>query len=184
MRALIAAPFVDSRAADLSLAYGLPRLPALGTHRVELPAGSMPAVSVELRVLGASHQVVLDVDGLEWSETVACLPDRAGALPTREESRAGHLVSRFAARCVRLAPVALAARVRGLRRRCEGHPQALVGTFPGSPLAVTALQVDAAVDPGVDTGAPAGWWTWHAYPQTGELVVTRSMLVSQMSAPR
>lgn len=175
MRALIAAPFVDSRAADLSLAYGLPRLPALGTHRVELPT-----VSVELRVLGASHQVVLDVDGLEWSETVACLPDRAGALPTREESRAGHLVSRFAARCVRLAPVALAARVRGLRRRCEGHPRALVGTFPGSPLAVTALQVD----PGVDTGAPAGWWSWHAYPQTGELVVTRSMLVSQMSAPR
>ena len=175
MRALIAAPFVDSRAADLSLVFGLDRLPALGTHRVELPG-----VSVELRVLGASHQVVLDLDGLEWSETVACLPDRAGALPTREESQAGHLVSRFAARCVRLAPAALAARVRGLRRRCEGHPQALVGTFPGSPLAVTALQVD----PAVDTGVPAGWWSWHAYPQTGELVVTRSMLVSQMSAPR
>ena len=179
MRALIAAPFVDSRAADLSLAFGLDRLPALGTHRVGLPGAS-----VELRVLGASHQVVLDIDGLEWSETVACLPDRAGALPTREQSRVGDLVSRFAARCVRLAPAALAARVRGLRRRCEGHPQALVGTFPGSPLAVTALMVDPVVDPAVDPLVPAAWWSWHAYPQTGELVVTRSMLVSQMSAPR
>jgi len=179
VRALIAAPFVDSRAADLSLVFGLARLPALGTHRVELPG-----VSVELRVLGASHQVVLDLDGLEWSETVACLPDRAGALPTREESRAGHMVSRFAARCVRLAPATLAARVRGLRRRCEGHPQALVGTFPGSPLAVTALMVDPVVDLAVDPLVPAAWWSWHAYPQTGELVVTRSMLVSQMSAPR
>jgi len=170
VRALIAAPFVDSRAADLSLAFGLDRLPALGTHRVELPGAS-----VELRVLGASHQVVLDIDGLEWSETVACLPDRAGALPTREESRVGGLVSRFAARCVRLAPAELAARVWGLRRRCEGHPQALVGTFPGSPQAVTALMVDP--------GVPAAWWSWHAYPQTGELVVTRSVLVSQMSVP-
>ena len=179
MRALIAAPFVDSRAADLSLVFGLARLPALGTHRVELPG-----VSVELRVLGASHQVVLDLDGLEWSETVACLPDRAGALPTREESRAGHMVSRFAARCVRLAPAELAARTGVLRRHCEAHPHALVGTFPGSPLAVTAMVVDAAVDPAVPVGPPVGWWSWHAYPQTGELVTTRSVLVAQDSAPR
>ena len=179
MRALIAAPFVDSRAADLSLAFGLDRLPALGTHRVELPGAS-----VELRVLGASHQVVLDVDGFEWSETVACLPDRAGALPTREQSRVGDLVSRFAARCVRLAPAELAARTGVLRRHCEGHPHALVGTFPGSPLAVTAMVVDPTVDPAVDPAVPVGWWSWHAYPQTGELVTTRSVLVSQDSAPR
>ncbi len=178
MRALIAAPFVDSRAADLSLAFGLDRLPALGTHRVELPGAS-----VELRVLGASHQVVLDIDGLEWSETVACLPDRAGALPTREQSRVGDLVSRFSARCVRLPPAELAARIRALRRHGEGHPHALVGTFPGSPLAVTAMVVDP-VDPAVPLGPPIGWWSWHAYPQTGELVTTRSVLVSQDSAPR
>ncbi|MDQ3885634.1 MAG: DUF2617 family protein [Actinomycetota bacterium] len=71
----------------------------------------LPRVSLELRLLGTSHQVMLDIDGLERSETVACLPDRAGALPTREESRVGHLVSRFAARCVRLTPADLAARV-------------------------------------------------------------------------
>ena len=175
MRALIAAPFVDSRAADLSLAFGLDRLPALGTLRVELPG-----VSVELRVLGASHQVVLDLDGLEWSETVACLPERAGALPAHEESRVGQLVARFAARCVRLAPAALAARVRALRRQCEGHPQALVGTFPGAPQAVTAMLADPVVD---DPAVAAAWWSWHAYPQTGELVTTRSVLVSPMSVP-
>lgn len=175
MRALIAAPFVDSRAADLSLVFGLDRLPALGTHRVELPGAS-----VELRVLGASHQVMLGIDGLEWSETVACLPDRASTLPVREQSRVGDLVSRFAARCVRLAPAELAARAGALRRHCEGHPHALVGTFPGSPLAVTAM----VVDPVVPVGTLVGWWSWHAYPRTGEVVTTRSVLVSQASAPR
>ena len=159
MRARIAAPFADSRAADLSLAHGLDRLPALGTLRVE--------PGVELRVLGASHQVVLDVGGRSWCETVACLPDRGGELPARTEIRAGDLVARFSARCARLTTAELAERVAALHRRCGNHPRALLGAFPGSPLAVTALLVD-------DEGT--GWRTWHAYPQAGELVETRTVV--------
>lgn len=159
MRALIAVPFADSRAADLCLHHGLERLPALGTLVVD--------PGVELRVLGASHQVVLDAAGHPWSETVACLRGRAGELPARTETRIGALVSRFSARRTRLDPAALAERVAALRLRCEEHPRALLGAFPGSPLAVTALLVDAG---------GTGWRTWHAYPQTGELVETRTVV--------
>ncbi len=76
MRQTIDTRFADSRAADLSLAYGLRPLPALGTHSVTLGG-----LTVELRVLGASHQVVLG----DWSETVACLPEQVlGGYPSED----------------------------------------------------------------------------------------------------
>lgn len=162
--ATIAAPFVDSHAADLRLAYGLARLPALGVHRVPVPGGE-----IELRVLGASHQVVADLGTACWSETVACLAGHDGALPESDEARDGALHSRFVSRCRRLAAAEFAVRVCALRWRCERRPDALVGTFPGAPLAVTALLARATAD-------GAGWRTWHAYPQTGELVETRSVV--------
>jgi len=152
--------FADSRAADLSLAYGLEPLPALGTHRVTLPG-----VVLELRVLGASHQVVVG----DWSETVACLPDRPGALPEREESVAGGMATTFEAYCHRLDADELAARVASIMLDCEADEHALIGEFPGSPLAVTALRAWSA-------GDGAAWRTWHAYPQAGELVETLSVV--------
>lgn len=165
MRVSIAAPFADTRATDLRLAYGLARLPAFGVHRVAAPGGG-----IELRVLGASHQVIADFDGETWSETVACLADLDGALPASDEAGASGLRSRFVSRCSRLQPVAFAARVRAVRQHCQGRSDALVGTFPGSPLAVTALLVAPA------TCGRAEWQTWHAYPQTGEVVETWSVV--------
>ena len=158
MRKQIDTRFADSRAADLSLAYGLRPLPALGTHTVTLGG-----LTVELRVLGASHQVVLG----DWSETVACLPDRPGALPAREEQVVGDYVVRFEARCDR--PADFGAAVSTVITTCEADPNALVAEFPGSPLAVTALSA-SVVDDGV------AWQTWHAYPQAGELVWTSSVV--------
>ena len=166
MKTLIATPFADSRVADLSLVYGMAPLPALGIHHVALPGAEL-----ELRVLGASHQVVLDVGGIRWSETVACLPDRAGSLPAHDEVNTGPLRSQFTSRCRRLRPAQLAEQVRGIVRRYERHPRALVGAFPGSPLAITALLVQNLGE------GTAGWFTWHAYPQTGELVQTASVVV-------
>lgn len=168
MKALIATAFADSRAADLSLAYGLVPLPALSTHQV-----AVPGARVDLRVLGASHQVVVEVGGIPWSETVACLPDRPGSLPAHDTMDSGPLRSRFRSCCRRLAPARLAEHVRVVVRRCEGHPRALVGAFPGSPLAITALLVQDRAGGGV------GWRTWHAYPQTGELVTTTSVVVAR-----
>lgn len=158
MRARIDTRFADSRAADLSLAYGLRPLPALGTHRVTL--GGM---TLELRVLGASHQVVIG----GWSETVACLPDRTGALPAREEQTVGDYVVRFEASCER--PDSFEDTVSRIVAECAEDPHSLVAEFPGSPLAVTALSARPA---------PEGirWETWHAYPQAGELVWTSSVV--------
>jgi len=160
VRARIDTRFADSRAADLSLAYGLRPLPALGTHRVVLPG-----LTLDLRVLGASHQVVLG----DWTETVACLPDRPGALPARDETVVGDYVVRFSARCDRLPADTFASRVAAIVAACESDEHALVGEFPGSPLAVTALSARAH-------GTGAAWQTWHAYPQAGELVWTSTVV--------
>lgn len=164
MKASIAAPFADSRAADLRLAHGLARLPALGVHRVAVLGGR-----IELRVLGASHQVVADVGGGRWSETVACLAGHDGTLPESDETVDGALRCRFVARCCRLEPSEFAARVRELRQRCDRRRDALVAIFPGSPLAVTVLLGSAA-------SGGARWQSWHAYPQTTELVETTSLV--------
>jgi len=160
VKARIDTRFADSRAADLSLAYGLRPLPALGTHLVALPGRTL-----ELRVLGASHQVVLG----DWTETVACLPDRPGALPAKEETVVGDYLVRFSARCDRLDADTFAERVAAVVTSCESDEHALVGAFPGSPLAVTALSARSA-------GDGAAWQTWHAYPQVGELVWTSTVV--------
>jgi uncharacterized protein DUF2617 len=161
VRTRLATAFADTRAADLSLAYGLAPLPALGAHAV-----SLPGVALELRVLGASHQVVLG----DWSETVACLPERPGDLPELVESVAGDYQVRFEARCQRLAGDDLEAAVARIVADCAADEHALVGEFPGSPAAITALV--ARPEP----GGGARWRTWHAYPQAGELVQTVSVV--------
>jgi hypothetical protein len=161
VRTRIDTRFADSRAADLSLAYGLRPLPALGTHQVTLNG-----LALELRVLGASHQVVLG----DWSETVACLPDRPGALPRREEQAVGDYLVRFEARCDE--PEDFAATVSRIVAECAADPHSLVAEFPGSPLAVTALSARSARE----AGGGVAWQTWHAYPQVGELVWTSSVV--------
>lgn len=161
MRTRIATTFADTRAADLSLAYGLAPLPALGAHAV-----SLPGLELELRVLGASHQVVLG----DWSETVACLPERSGELPELVESVAGDYQVRFEARCQRLTPDELLASVGRIVADCAADEHALVGEFPGSPAAITALVARA------EPAGGARWQTWHAYPQAGELVHTVSVV--------
>lgn len=158
MKALIDTRFADSRAADLSLAYGLQPLHALGTHQVTL--GS---TTLELRVLGASHQVVIG----GWSETVACLPGRPGLLPSREEQVVGDYRVRFEARCDH--PDDFAGAVSRIVADCAADPHSLVAEFPGSPLAVTALSAQ-------ETRDGVSWQTWHAYPQAGELVWTSSVV--------
>jgi hypothetical protein len=157
VKARIETRFADSRAADLSLAYGLRPLPALGTHRVTL--GGM---TLELRVLGASHQVVIG----DWSETVACLPSQPGALPALSEKAVGDYTVRFEARCDR--PSDFESAVSRIVSECAADPHSLVAEFPGSPLAVTALSARFS-------GA-VSWQTWHAYPQAGELVWTSSVV--------
>ena len=60
-------------------------------------------------------------------------------------------------------------RVSGIIRDCAADEHAIVGEFPGSPLAITAVRAWAEQD-GV------AWRTWHAYPKAAELVETRTVV--------
>jgi uncharacterized protein DUF2617 len=157
VRTRITTRYAESRAADLRLVYGLAPLPALGTHTVQLHG-----VDVELRLLGASHQVIMGA----WTETLACLDDaRAGALPSTAEGVEGGLRVQFSAHTLRLAQVTLAERVVDIVNDYARDSHALVGDFPGSPFAVTALRA-------WEEKEGMAWRTWHSYPQVGELVET------------
>lgn len=153
-------PFADVSAAGLRWALGLEAQPALAVRSVRVGR-----VSVELRVLGASHQVMVRRDGRALlSETVACgVPDAAG-LPDHLES-GGY---RFTSHVEQLDADDLRHRIRGLGAVLASRPGAIVAAFPGDAHAVTAIAVDPTM--------PLSWRTWHAYPQTGELVMTATRL--------
>ncbi|HEX5598259.1 MAG TPA: DUF2617 family protein [Micromonosporaceae bacterium] len=159
-------PYADTTAADLSFALGLPEQPAL--HVLDLGVGG---AGITLRLLGASHQVVVRFPEREIVETVACLPGRDAVLPAVAHERA--LGYRFTSRVSVLDAERIAVRVGRLRERLADDPYALVGVFPGDLDAITGLQVRAQ-DP---AGPLIGWRTWHVYPQTGELVETETKVV-------
>jgi hypothetical protein len=157
-------PYADVRAGDLRHSIGGDPLPALDTLVADTPLWR-----VELRLLGCSHQALVD-GGEEICETVACEPGRDGALPphSRGGARTGDYA--FRARVEHLTPSAYEARAEALLAVAANDPRALVGVFPSDGgAAFTALRLDAL--PG-----QVAWSTWHGYPQTGELVVTESRL--------
>ncbi|QXJ24519.1 DUF2617 family protein [Actinomadura graeca] len=168
MRTTLDTPYLDARADALSFALGLPPLDALAVLPVE-----RAGLTVELRLLGASHQVIAG----PLSETVACLPAGAGPLPGRasaslpaDAARPAWAYEFTAATAAHADAAAFARAVETVRARLADRGDALTGDFPGSEHAVTALAVE-------DTDIGIGWRTWHAYPQTREIVMTRSRLV-------
>ncbi|WP_433128103.1 DUF2617 family protein [Micromonospora sp. CA-240977] len=162
-------PYVDTCAADLSLTLGGPERPALHVRDVTLPGD----VRLRLRLLGASHQVVLTAPtpaaGAGLTETVACLPGRPPHLPGALHDEAGGYL--FTATVLHPADGELRARIATLRADLTDDPYALVGVFPGDPDAVTAMAVRTDLPDG-----SVGWRTWHAYPQTNELVLTETVV--------
>lgn len=171
-------PYRDTRADELSWVLGLPAQPA---HAVLVVAAGR--LAVELRVLGASHQVLLrrqDVDRapVELSETVACLTGWPPGLPGSIDSNRGDVDYHFATEVRRHAGAAqFDADVAALLEQYAGDPNALIGRFPGHPLAVTVLAASGGPDGGsgdpADPGDDAACWsTWHAYPAQSEIVRT------------
>lgn len=160
--------YVDTTVADLGFALGLPCQPAL--HTLELASGGSV---LRLRLLGASHQVVLTTPDGELSETVACVPGTEPGLPQRVSRRLpGTTRYEFGARVRRLPPDRFATAVARLRAAGRSD-SVLAGEFSGAADALTVL--GARYSPG-----DVSWWTAHAYPQTGELVRT----VSKVEVPR
>ncbi|WP_067827510.1 DUF2617 family protein [Actinomadura kijaniata] len=163
MPAALDIPYADTRADALSFALGLAPLEALAVRTVERSGHA-----VELRLLGASHQVIVGA----FSETVACLPGH-DRLPGRFRGRIRDWSYEFRDETRVHDAAGFRRAVEGLLADLDTRDDALVGVFPGSPHAVTALAVDPA-DPAAPTGY--GWRTWHTYPQTQEVVMTRSLL--------
>ncbi|GAA2150083.1 DUF2617 family protein [Actinomadura napierensis] len=194
MRAVLDAPYRDARADGLSFALGLPPLDALAVLPVE-----RGGLTVQLRLLGASHQVIAG----PLSETVACLEgDAAEPLPGSTATTLTGWDYRFTATtAVHDDDAAFGRAVDAVCARLADRGDALTGAFPGSRHAVTALALDGAPPGMVPAGrgsagrvpagrapdgatpggtgprAGIGWRTWHAYPQTREIVMTRSRLV-------
>jgi hypothetical protein len=151
----LAAPYLDTSADQLSFALGMPAHEALAVAEVEA-AG----LTVELRLLGASHQVTAG----PVRETVACMPGGSPRLPSVVTEEFAAWTYHFSAQVEQYGAREFGLRVRGVRAGVEGRPDALYGIFPGDPDAVTALALESG--PGV------GWRTWHTYPQTGHIVAT------------
>ncbi len=156
--------YVDTCADQLTLSIGDAELPALA--RQDWSVGS---TTVTLALLGASHQVLVRGD-VEFTETLACRPDRPAFLPPRYDD---HPTYSFTSHIHTLSDDELRETVESLTARVDaatlaGEP-ALCGRFPKHPLAVTAVFAQLNSD-------LLTWETWHTYPQHGEAVVTKSEL--------
>jgi len=199
--------YTDTRAGDLAWCLGGDPLPALAVRNLRLDnlgpdelgldelsldglgldgpsvgrghgrAASRTGGTLQLRLLGASHQVILAAGPGECLETVACLPGRQTPLPARVAKQVAGWEYEFAARIEELPPHIFAARAQELLALVEGHPRALAGIFPGDPSAFTALVAHGGRHRVL-------WRTWHAYPQEGRLVCTRSSLVVRSATDR
>ena len=165
MLAQLSVPYVDVAARDLCWALGVPTglRPLAG---VDVRLG---ATRVRLNVLGASHEVVASIGGATCTEVVACGVAAGRPLPPSATSELGGLQYRMTSTVLRMDAAELAGRIRGLRDRLGTQEQALVASFPGHAEAVTALAVWG-------DDRRLGWRTWHAYPLTGELVITATRL--------
>ncbi|MFH8367763.1 DUF2617 family protein [Streptomyces sp. NPDC018031] len=162
--------YIDTRAADLAWCLGREPLPALAVRQLQFGG-----TAVQLRLLGASHQVILDGADGTCSETVACIPGSSTPLPLGVSTLVGDREYEFAARVETLSRGSFAGRAQELLALVADHPHGLAGTFPGDPHAFTAMlaqQHDGQV----------AWRTWHAYPQEGQLVATRTRVSSRVAS--
>ncbi len=164
MLADLSVPYVDVSAADLSWALSSAGMPALASVDVVLGAAT-----VRLTVLGASHEVVASIGSRGCTEVIACGVAAGEPLPASRRRDLPGLRYAFTCTVLRLDGEGLARRTQVLRDRLALDANALVAAFPGHPEAVTALAVRG------DAGR-LRWRTWHAYPATGELVLTATRL--------
>jgi hypothetical protein len=161
--------YTDTRVGDLAWCLGKDALPALAVVGLDFGGPRKLPIQVQMRLLGASHQVLIDSPRGQCSETVACMPGSTPPLPFGVAERIGEWDYEFAARVEMMSQGSFAGRAQELLALVADHPNGLAGTFPGDPNAFTAMLVQH------DEGA-VRWRTWHAYPQEGTLVATRSRL--------
>lgn len=172
MIAPLSVPYRDVRASELSWSLEAPDQPPL--HARRHPVGPL---DVEVRILGASHQIVVRLaERLICRETVACREPAPGPLPIaieRELDDGYHYEVRCEVRAVD--PEHFPAWALALHDYAGALPDATVAVFPASPDAVTAV----VVEPLPVRLHGVLWRTWHTYPHAGgggDVVATRTVL--------
>ncbi|HEX4791698.1 MAG TPA: DUF2617 family protein [Actinospica sp.] len=158
-------PYRDTRAQDLCWSLTLPVQPALAARTVRLGG-----LVLELRLLGASHQVLAWAEAgseLLCVETVACLPGLAEPLAARSARLRPSDGYAFESVVRTLDPPDFDAAVARIGRALAAAGGGLGGCYPGAPGALTAVLPEPA-------RSGVRWTTWHSYPQEGRLVRTRT----------
>jgi hypothetical protein len=157
--------YCDTRAEDLGWSLDLEPLPALATREL---AGA--GFLVELRLLGASHQVVVrgpDPGGAPLClETLACIPDRTHPVPAETALPLGSWQYAFVSHHSRHGLAEFGRLLAGIEWDSRSG---ILGRYPGAPGAVTAIALR-------EDGSTLHWSTWHTYPQQGVIVTTHSTL--------
>jgi hypothetical protein len=154
---------VDTAPEQLRVSAGAGRLPAVAVHRVVAPP-----YRLELRILAASHQVVVEPAGrgdgrggdttVGHVETVACrlVPSAA---PLAHGAVYDHGGWRLAASVVRADAAGFAGEAEAWLARGRDDRRCVVVRFPNHPHALTALAVHGAAG-----GHGVGWTGVHLYP--------------------
>ncbi|GAB86199.1 DUF2617 family protein [Gordonia rubripertincta] len=156
--------YADTSAAQLGFSLDAPLQEPLARED-----GEIDGITVSVRLLGASHQVVVDDGAQRICETVACLPDVTSALPETFQESGYHFSSRVErATDDQLATLVEQLGVRVTEQMATGNPS-VMGAFPGDPHAVTAIV-------SYSSSEEISWHTWHTYPQAGEVVITSSVI--------
>lgn len=115
------------------------------------------------------------LDGDDVSELVTCGAGGGEAMPANASHEFAHLTYRFRSNVVTPGAADVARAAERLTATYSDHPRSIVGVYPGSPHAVTALVVHP--------GPPVSWLTTHVYPQTGEVVTTAATLARSKGRP-
>lgn len=170
-------PFADTGVADLRFLPSAADLPVLASLECdELPTGG----HLSLRLLGASHQAVLRMPDATFAETIACIADAGVPLPAQRTSTVGDWQFRLSVRVRRLPDAELSRECDRLRQHAEREDpqQTLLGCFPGVANALTYLRIRRR-----SHDKPPGWTTVHVYPESGEIVRTRTSLHRRVDQP-
>lgn len=176
MTDIVGIPFADTSVGDLTFSLQQERLaPVCGTTVV-----LSPEETLELNVLGCSHQVILVDKGRDLVvETLACLSGVPAALPDTASTRltgpdaadrSAAIHHRFESSTRSLDDADFQRAVRRITDDAQASRHSAVARFPGHPGAVTAIVLEPTIDRSI------GWTTWHCYPQHGEIVRTRSRI--------
>lgn len=158
--------YTDTRAGDLAWCLGREALPALAVLDLQLSGADQPPCRC---------RCACSAPPTRYSSIPRAAVVRKPSPASREvrlrslgvAKRIGTWDYEFAARVETLSRGSFAGRAQELLALVADHPHGLAGTFPGDPHAFTAMLVQ-------HSEGSVRWRTWHAYPQEGRLVATRS----------